>query len=384
MIKELQNPPHFQLIQDNQTLANVCQKAQQKTTVALDTEFVRIRSYYPKLGLIQLYDGEQVSLIDPNEINDFTPFVTLLADKNVEKVLHACYEDLEVFQHYFNQLPTPMVDTQIMAHFLAFPNSTGLATLIQNYFGLEMDKGASRTDWLARPLSEKQLHYAAADVWYLLPLYKKMQEELTKRPWQEQGNALSAVQFDCELLLEKQAQGKTADKAYLSIPNAKRLSSEALMRLKLLAKWRLEEAIKRDLALNFVVRAESLWLIAKNNPKHTSELLELGISAQEVRIHGKKMLQIIDKIKRINESEYPTEIVTLSEDPRYKKAIKALQQRLKEITPTYLTPETIATKRNLEGLLKWTWFKEKDQSKLPELMRGWREKFGESLLEVLN
>lgn len=384
MIKEIQNPPHFQLVQDNQTLVQICQQAQQKSAVALDTEFVRIRSYYPKLGLIQLYDGEQVSLIDPNEISDFSPFVALLADKNVEKILHACYEDLEVFQHYFKHLPTPMFDTQIMANFLGFPNSTGLATLIQHYFALEMDKGASRTDWLARPLSETQLHYAAADVWYLLPLYQKMQEELTKTPWQGQSSALSAVQFDCELLLEKQLKGKSAEKAYLSIPNARRLSSQELMRLKLLAKWRQEEAIKRDLALNFVVRAENLWLIAKNNPKHTSELLDLGISAQEVRIHGKKMLQIIDQMKRVDESEYPKEIALLSDDPRYKSTIKALQQRLKEITPEHLTPETIASKRSLESLLKWVWLKEKTPHKLPELMRGWRASFGEQLLEILN
>ncbi|MCK3658864.1 ribonuclease D [Pasteurellaceae bacterium Pebbles2] len=377
MIKEIQNKPQFVLITDNQGLAQACEQAQQKTVVALDTEFVRVRSYYPKLGLIQLYDGEQVSLIDPTEISDFSPFITLLANQNVIKALHACYEDLEVFLHYFKQLPQPMWDTQVMANFLNFPNSTGLATLINHYFALEIDKGASRTDWLARPLSAKQLEYAAADVWYLLPLYHKMAQALAQTPWQ------SAVQFDCELLLEKQSKTKSAEQAYYTIPNAAKLSSEELMCLKLLAKWRQEEAVKRDLALNFVVRGENLWLVAKNNPKHTSELLTMGLNPHEVRIHGKKMLQLVEQAKRFDESEYPAPIVRLSDDPRYKKALKAIQQKLREIAPENLAPEVIASKRSLESLMTWLWLKQKNPEKLPDLMRNWREPFGSALLAVL-
>ncbi|MDY6215548.1 ribonuclease D [Actinobacillus porcinus] len=377
MIKELKNPPCFNLITDNESLKSACQQAVQKAVVALDTEFVRIRSYYPKLGLIQLYDGDNVSLIDPTEVTDFSPFVDLLADNKVIKVLHACYEDLEVFFHHFQQFPTPMVDTQVMASFLGFTTSAGLATLIQHYFQLELDKGAARTDWLARPLSDKQLTYAAADVWYLLPLYQKMAQDLAQTPWQ------SAVQFDCDLLVEKQQKPKNPEKAYLTIPNAWRMERDELNRLKLLAKWRHEEAIRRDLALNFVIRAENLYEVAKIQPKHTSELLKLGLDPNEVRIHGKKLLQLIEQSKRIDEKEYPPKIQRLNEDPRYKKTIKAWQQKLKEIAPTDLAPEVIAGKRDLERLMKWVWLKNKDSQNLPELMRDWREPFGKQLLSMI-
>ena len=87
MIKELKNKPHFELITTNEALTDACRRALEKKEVALDTEFVRVRSYYPKLGLVQLYDGEQVSLIDPNEINDFSPLIELLSAQNVMKVL---------------------------------------------------------------------------------------------------------------------------------------------------------------------------------------------------------------------------------------------------------------------------------------------------------
>ena len=375
--KECQNPPHFKLITEDSALAEVCAFARQQSAVALDTEFVRTRTLYPQLGLVQLYAGDEVALIDPTTIQDFSPFIALLADDHVTKVLHACGEDLEVFQHTFQQLPQPMCDTQVMANFLGFANSPGFATLVQHYFQIEIDKGASRTDWLARPLSDTQLRYAAADVWYLLPLYQQMQAQLAQTEWQ------SAVKNECEFLLNKRAHsGKDPDTAYFAIPNAWKLNSLELVRLKILAKWRTQEAMKRDLALNFVVRSENLWAVAKYNPKSTSALLELGLSTSEVRIHGKKLLQLLEQVKRIDPKDYPPTIQRLTDDPRYKTALKALQQKLTEITPKNLPQELIASRRSLENLMKWHWLNA-SKEELPELLQGWRKPFGDALLNVL-
>ncbi|PJG82728.1 ribonuclease D [Caviibacterium pharyngocola] len=376
-LKELQNVPHFSLITTDEMLAEVCAKAQEKSAVALDTEFIRTRTFFPKLGLIQLYDGENLSLIDPNDIEDFSPFVRLLADNKVTKILHACSEDLEVFQHYFDQLPNPMFDTQVAAAFLGFGHSVGFAALIKHYFYLEIDKGASRTDWLARPLSEKQLRYAAADVWYLLPLYHQIRTVLAETRWQ------SAVEFDCDFLVQKREKQRDTENAYLSVANAWRLNREELMRLKVLAKWRLEEAIKRDLAVNFVVKEEHLWLVAKNNPKHTSELLAMGLLTAEVRIHGKKLLQLADQVKRIDEKDYPPLVTRLADDPRYRKALKSLQQKLKDIAPPDLAAEVIAGKRALEELMKWHWLQQQDPNCLPLLLCDWRREFGQALVNLL-
>ena len=375
--KECQNPPHFKLITEDSALAEVCAFARQQSAVALDTEFVRTRTLYPQLGLVQLYAGDEVALIDPTMIQDFSPFIALLADDRVTKVLHACGEDLEVFQHTFQQLPQPMCDTQVMANFLGFANSPGFATLVQQYFQIEIDKGASRTDWLSRPLSDTQLRYAAADVWYLLPLYQQMQAQLAQTEWQ------SAVKNECEFLLNKRAHsGKDPDTAYFAIPNAWKLNSLELVRLKILAKWRTQEAMKRDLALNFVVRSENLWAVAKYNPKSTSALLELGLSTSEVRIHGKKLLQLLEQVKRIDSNDYPPMIQRLTDDPRYKTALKALQQKLTEITPKNLPQELIASRRSLENLMKWHWLNATKED-LPELLQGWRKPFGDALLNVL-
>ena len=379
MIKECQNPPHFTVITDNTALLEICNLAQQQSAVALDTEFMRVSTYFPKLGLIQLYDGERVSLIDPLAITDFSPFVELLANPKVLKILHSCSEDLLVFLQEFDQLPRPMIDTQIMARFIGLGTSAGLAKLAQQYLNVEIDKGATRTNWIKRPLSDIQLQYAAGDVWYLLPLYHILEKELAKTPWEQ------AVRDDCELALSKthKLQERDSEKAYLDIPNAWKLNPLELSRLRILAQWRQNVGIERDLALSYIVKSDNLWKVAKNNPRNTSEMLEVGLTENEVRVRGKKILQLLAQARRISSNDYPKPIERISEDPRYKKTIRLLQEKVNSLTPEGLTPEIVASKRTLEELIKWVWKYDCSQGKLPELLIGWRKPIGEKLVDVL-
>ncbi|WP_114909436.1 ribonuclease D [Haemophilus haemolyticus] len=379
MIKECQNPPHFRVISDNTALLEICNLAQQQSAVALDTEFMRVSTYFPKLGLIQLYDGERVSLIDPLAITDFSPFVALLSNPKVLKVLHSCSEDLLVFLQEFDQLPRPMIDTQIMARFLGLGTSAGLAKLAQQYLNVEIDKGATRTNWIKRPLSDIQLQYAAGDVWYLLPLYHILEKELAKTPWEQ------TVRDDCELALSKthKLQERDSEKAYLDIPNAWKLNPLELSRLRILAQWRQNVAIERDLALSYIVKSDNLWKVAKNNPRNTSEMLEMGLTENEVRVRGKKILQLLAQARRVSSNDYPKPIERISEDPRYKKTIRLLQEKVNSLTPEGLTPEIVASKRTLEELIKWVWKYNCSQDKLPELLIGWRKSIGEKLVDVI-
>lgn len=379
MIKECQNPPHFTVITDNTALLEICNLAQQQSAVALDTEFMRVSTYFPKLGLIQLYDGERVSLIDPLAITDFSPFVALLSNSKVLKILHSCSEDLLVFLQEFDQLPHPMIDTQIMARFIGLGISAGLAKLAQQYLNVEIDKGATRTNWIKRPLSDIQLQYAAGDVWYLLPLYHILEKELAKTPWEQ------AVRDDCELALSKthKLQERDSEKAYLDIPNAWKLNPLELSRLRILAQWRQNVGIERDLALSYIVKSDNLWKVAKNNPRNTSEMLEVGLTENEVRVRGKKILQLLAQARRISSNDYPKPIERISEDPRYKKTIRLLQEKVNSLTPEGLTPEIVASKRTLEELIKWVWKYDCSQGKLPELLIGWRKPIGEKLVDVL-
>ena len=379
MIKECQNIPHFTVITDNTALLEICNLAQQQSAVALDTEFMRVSTYFPKLGLIQLYDGERVSLIDPLAITDFSPFVALLSNPKVLKILHSCSEDLLVFLQEFDQLPHPMIDTQIMARFLGLGTSAGLAKLAQQYLNVEIDKGATRTNWIKRPLSDIQLQYAAGDVWYLLPLYHILEKELAKTPWEQ------AVIDDCELALAKthKLQDRDSEKAYLDIPNAWKLNPLELSRLRILAQWRQNVGIERDLALSYIVKSDNLWKVAKNNPRNTPEMLEMGLTENEVRVRGKKILQLLAQARRMSSNDYPEPIERISEDPRYKKTIRLLQEKVNSLTPEGLTSEIVASKRTLEELIKWVWKYDCSQDKRPELLIGWRKPIGEKLVDVL-
>ena len=379
MIKECQNTPHFTVITDNTSLLEICNLAQQQSEVALDTEFMRVSTYFPKLGLIQLYDSERVSLIDPLAITDFSPFVALLSNPKVLKILHSCSEDLLVFLQEFDQLPRPMIDTQIMARFLGLGTSAGLAKLAQQYLNVEIDKGATRTNWIKRPLSDIQLQYAAGDVWYLLPLYHILEKELAKTPWEQ------AVRDDCELALSKthKLQERDSEKAYLDIPNVWKLNPLELSRLRILAQWRQNVGIERDLALSYIVKSDNLWKVAKNNPRNTSEMLEMGLTENEVRVRGKKILQLLAQARRISSNDYPKPIERISEDPRYKKTIRLLQEKVNSLMPEGLTPEIVASKRTLEELIKWVWKYDCSQDKLPELLIGWRKPIGEKLVDEL-
>ncbi|BFQ93486.1 ribonuclease D [Gallibacterium anatis] len=366
----------YQIIQQDAQLKQLCEQARHYSVVALDTEFERVRSYYAKLGLIQLYFGADVALIDPLTITDWQPFIALLADANVLKILHASGEDIEIFHQQFQQIPTPMLDTQIMANFLGFPQSAGFALLAQHYLQVELDKKASRTDWLKRPLSERQLNYAAADVYYLLPIYQKMAVAMATSEWK------TAIQQECELFAQKRCRQISPEKAYLDIGNAWRLNRKALNNLKFLAKWRFQEGIKRNIALNFIVSSEGLVQMAIHEPVHTAQLLDLGLHPMEIKRYGKKLLLLLEQAKRVPPEQYPDLIENISERPHYKKYLNLLHKELKAMLQNKVPLQLVASKKALHQFLKWYWLGQSKQ-KLPDLLCGWRAVYGEKLLHSL-
>ncbi|MGF1742122.1 ribonuclease D [Vibrio profundum] len=357
----------YQIITTHSQLDEVCQQARASDVVMLDTEFVRTRTFYPQLGLIQLFDGNTLSLIDPLEIEDMTPFVGLLQDTSTLKVLHACGEDLEVFQNAFGCVPFPMVDTQIMAAFLGYGLSTGFAALVKEFIGVELDKSESRTDWTARPLSLSQLEYAAADVHYLMPLYEQLHSKTSEAGWWD------AAQQESDLLVKKRIREFDVDNAYLEIKGAWQLKPRELAILKPLATWRYQEAVKRDLALNFVFKESELLLVAKLSLVDGQKMQAEGIDSRTVRRHGTKVAAMVKRAKGTSADEYPQPIERLMDRSGYKQLFKQLKDEVKLVSNTSgLTTEFLASKKQLNQLLSWVWKKQRDPAQLPDLMQGWR------------
>lgn len=357
---------NYQLITTNSALQQACEQARTHAHIALDTEFVRTRTYHPQLGLIQLYDGEQLSLIDPLPITEWQPFCELLQDLNVVKYLHAGSEDLEVFLNAFEQVPAPMIDTQILAAFTGRTLSCGFALLVSEFEGVELDKSESRTDWIARPLSDKQCDYAAADVFYLLPLAAKLVDAT------EAAGYMDAAKNECELLCRRRSETLNPELAYREITNAGQLHSHQLTCLQKLAAWRLRQARERDLAVNFVVREENLWQVARYQPTSLGELDSLGLSGQEIRYHGRTLLALVAEANTVPEEQHPPRVVNLIDRPGYKRVFKDIKVLIMSVSErSGLSSELLASRRQINQLLRWHWTLKPSEIQ-PELLSGWR------------
>ncbi|ASJ99025.1 ribonuclease D [Citrobacter freundii] len=366
---------NYQMITTDDALATLCEAVREFPAIALDTEFVRTRTYYPQLGLIQLFDGKHVALIDPQGITDWSPLRDILRDTAITKFLHAGSEDLEVFLNTFGELPQPLIDTQILAAFCGRPLSWGFAAMVEEFTGVALDKSESRTDWLARPLTERQCEYAAADVWYLLPITTKLMVETEASGW------LPAALDECRLMQQRRQEVLAPEDAWRDITNAWQLRTRQLACLQLLADWRLRKARERDLAVNFVVREEHLWSVARYMPGSLGELDSLGLSGSEIRFHGKTLISLVEKAQALPEESLPQPLLNLMDMPGYRKAFKAIKTLVAEVSAEHnLSVELLASRRQINQLLNWHW-KLKSQQTLPELISGWR---GELMAERLN
>lgn len=365
------------MIIDDAGLKAACDAAGHVSAIALDTEFVRTRTYYPQLGLIQMFDGERVVLIDPLTISDWAPMRDLLVNKRVTKYLHAGSEDLEVFLNTFGVMPDPLVDTQILAAFCGRPMSWGFAAMVEEYTGIALDKSESRTDWLARPLTERQCDYAAADVWYLLPIAHKLLAEADSSGW------LPAALDECNLMKQRRQEVTDPVEAWRDITNAWQLRTRQLACLQLLADWRLRKARDRDMAVNFVVREEHLWSVARYMPGSLGELDGLGLSGSEIRFHGSAMLSLVEKAKVLPEDALPAPLLNLMDMPGYRKVFKEIKALVQDVSKEQgVSAELLASRRQINQLLNAHW-QLKTQTMSPELISGWRGKIMADRLAAL-
>ena len=180
---------------------------------------------YPKLGLIQINDGNTLALIDPVALADLSPFWQLLENPHIQKVLHACSEDLEVFLTAGNCRPVNLIDSQIIMAFLGHGLSMGYAAMIAHYTNIELDKSESRTDWMKRPLTTKQLKYAEADVEHLFNVLPLLMADIEKSGW------LAAAQEESDLMVERKFTPIDESLLYRNIKMAWRLMPSAVIHI---------------------------------------------------------------------------------------------------------------------------------------------------------
>jgi ribonuclease D len=371
---------HYQLIEDQNSLNKLCEQLANAKVLAIDTEFVRTRTLYAKLGLLQVCDGEQLALIDPIAIEDLTPFWALLTNENITKVLHACSEDLEVFLTAGNCKPVNLIDSQIIMSFLGHGLSLGYAAMVNHYTGIELDKSESRTDWTRRPLTEKQLVYASADVDHLFSLYPRLLTEITETGF------LAYAKLETQSMIDKKFTPLDENEMYLNIKMSWRLNPKQLNTLKYLASWRFQQAKKRDLPIGFVAKDHTLMALAQGNPDSIIAMASLeGAEVIDIRHKGKAMLAVLCQAEQADVNSYPDKIDRLDDYPGYKQIFKQVKAFLVSAGKNNgLAIENIASKKQINQFL--TWYLDlndagKSTSKV-ELLSSWREPlFGQPLLD---
>lgn len=352
----------YQYIDTNQKLELVCEKLSQSKAIAVDTEFVREDTFYPKPGLVQIAADGQTFLIDPLTINQWQPLQTLLTDPNTLKVMHSCSEDLELFQHWLKLRPTPLADTQIAAAFVDMGLSSGYQSMVGELVGVTVDKGETRSNWLQRPLRDSQCHYAAMDVVHLMQCYDILVDKLKEKGvWQWFSEDM--------LRLAEPKPALEPELAYTQMKNAWRLQGKSVGRLRALAAWRETVARSENRPKSFVLKDHSLIDLAQQNP---SDLGRMG-ACQEmrpgtVRRYGKQLLAIL-----ANSSEVLPGVaqpLSKSENKDYKRLHKVMTDQAERAS---LQVQLMGRKKELlavfEGIRKQQPFK------LPHSWKGWREEF---------
>jgi ribonuclease D len=366
-------------IEDSEQLHLICQRYAQAKILAIDTEFVRTRTLYPKLGLIQINDGETLALIDPVAVSDLTVFWQLLENPNIQKVLHACSEDLEVFLTAGNCRPVNLIDSQIIMAFLGHGISMGYAAMIAHYTDIELDKSESRTDWMKRPLTQKQLDYAAADVEHLFNILPLLFADIEKAGW------LDAAQEESNVMVDRKFSPIDESQLYLNLKMAWRLNPVQLYRLQQLTIWRFQQAKIKDRPIGFIAKDHTLFALAQVNPTSVGAMSGIeGVEVLDIRHKGNVMLTVLKRATEAKNATLPEPIIRLDEYPGYKQNFKKVKNAITEFsTQTNLLPENFASKKQINQFMSWH-FKlngAENNPQLVDIMRGWRKSlFGDKLL----
>jgi ribonuclease D len=272
-------------------LAQACARLRRHDYVAVDTEFIREHTFWPKLCLIQMAGPEEELIVDPlAEGLDLSPFYQLMADEGVIKVFHAARQDLEIVWTQARLIPHPIFDTQVAAMVCGFGEAVSYSNLVKQVTGRDLDKTSRFTDWARRPLSQRQLTYALGDVTHLRDIYRHLRAELDK-----EGRAG---------WLDEEMAELTDPKTYQTSPE------EAWRRLKLrvknrrglavlieLAAWRERAAQAQDVPRNRILRDEALFDIANHAPASPAELSELR-TLSEGFARSARAKEILEAVKR--------------------------------------------------------------------------------------
>jgi ribonuclease D len=353
-------------------LESLCRQLRSHDWFTLDTEFLREKTYRPRLCLLQVANPGVIACIDPLALPSLEPLLELLFDPAITKVLHAAHQDLEIFFEMRGTVPTPIFDTQIAATLLGQGEQIGYGALVKEVLGVDLEKAHARADWCQRPLDAAQLSYAADDVRYLRDVYSSQLAQLRKL---KREGWLAADFAD---MVDPGRYSNPPQLAWQRLKGTNRLRGEQLAALQQLAAWREEQAQRSDRPRRWILKDEILLDLARHMPQDNAGMQRIrGLEEGTVARHGKALLQAITLGRATPKEQWPTvkqgARLPVEQDALVDMMMALLRERCREQA---ISPIAVAGRRDLEKLIMG----ERDTP----LLHGWRAVIaGNSLLALL-
>ena len=353
------------VVNDRAGLDAVTEAAKSAGLIGLDTEFMRERTFRAQLCLVQIAAGDVVYIIDPLEV-DTAPVGDLVGDSDIEVLLHAARQDLELFNDLYDVVPTNIFDVQAAAGFAGLGASLSYGRLVEATLGITLEKGESYTDWCRRPLTTKQLTYAADDVRYLSRIADRLKDDL------ESGGRLKWALGEMSTFEDPASYSAKPTDAWLRVKGRGTLSGRQLAVLRELAAWREEEASRRDIPRGWVVKDPTLIELARRAPSSAGALKNIrGLNPKEAERSGRDIMNAVER--------------GAAADPikTGKAPSRAAQERARMLSgladavvrsrceAAGVATELVATRGDVEALLLDTFAGTLDESR-HRVLQGWR------------
>jgi ribonuclease D len=366
--------PH-QWITTTSELETFCKDVSKFDFIAIDTEFIRERTYWPEISLVQIGVGEHLGIIDPLAKGlDLKPLYALLADPKVLKVFHSARQDLELFFHLSGEIPHPIFDTQVAAMVCGFGDSVGYASIVEKILDKSVNKTYQYTDWSRRPLKKEQIQYALEDVIYLQGIYKTLKSQL------EDSSRQGWVKEEMAILESRQTYEVLPENAWKRI-KIRKDTPKFLALLKELAAWREVEAERRNVIRSTIAKDDVLTEVAKRIPETPEDILQMrGVGAlKQNRKAIQSVLDCVQKVLALPEESYPQ----LPKKRGLSSDQKVIMESLQLLVNFYCEKEGVARK-----LLATTKDLEKfvcGESEDLHFLHGWRlELFGKHAQDFMS
>lgn len=334
-------------ISTSEELARFCERAASSPVLAVDTEFLRERTYHPRLCLLQLAtSADDIAAVDPIAIADLSPVARLFEDPSITKVIHACSQDLEVIDGAMGCVPTPLFDTQVAAAFLGHRMQLGYGPLVEAYTGVHLAKAESLTDWSRRPLDPEQLDYAEDDVRYLPGIYERMVAQLVEL------DRMSWVLPEMQSLTSPEHYRHTPEHAYLHLKRSSSLTRKQLAVAREACAWRERTAERRDVPRKWVLSDEVMLELCRRSPTDVQRLRRIRGTEQLSERDADALLHAVSRGMSCPSSELPSVTRKARPTPEQESVVDLMYAMLRIVSEkSGVAAQLIASRDDLVDLL---------------------------------